>query len=424
MQTTPTLHPAAIALHTVESLSAEHGVPRPWIYWLVLAGILAGLASLPLVIVDVSVRAPGIVRPATERTELKPAHGGRIARVLVNDNDRVAAGQTLLALDSADIDERLARNRNLHARATELISDLVHLTTAPAPFLSSPIPEDPASSTNPASTPAWVAGARAAPIPQPATPHLRQDYLQAVTQLRTLRLGEERLQLELTRISTLAAKGIATQRELDDARFGLERARTELGLYWQQTTTRWQARLDEEDANLQALLSEQSRLETERSFAELRAPVAGTVQGFAGLSAGVIVSAGQVLGSISPDDTLIVETLCSPHDIGFIRPGQNVKLQVDAFPYTEWGLLDGVVDWVANDISAPNAGSGASAARPFFKVIVRPTTTALVLPNGAIGPLKKGLTLNARYQVARRSLLQVLYDNLGSWIDPRAGATR
>ena len=76
MNTPPTpeaipLLPALLAQHTVESLYAEHGPARPWIYWLALLGVTAALAALPLIEVDVTVRSPGVVRPATERTELR-----------------------------------------------------------------------------------------------------------------------------------------------------------------------------------------------------------------------------------------------------------------------------------------------------------------------------------------------------------------
>ena len=43
----PSAHllPADLAAHTVESLYAEHGAPRLWIYWLVLLGVIGALAS-------------------------------------------------------------------------------------------------------------------------------------------------------------------------------------------------------------------------------------------------------------------------------------------------------------------------------------------------------------------------------------------
>jgi hypothetical protein len=56
--------PAVLAQHTVESLYAEHGRQRPWIYWSILLFCLGGFAALPLVKVDITVRAAGAVRPA------------------------------------------------------------------------------------------------------------------------------------------------------------------------------------------------------------------------------------------------------------------------------------------------------------------------------------------------------------------------
>ena len=53
------LIPAAFAENTVESLYAEMGAEQPWIYRLLLAGVIAALASLPLINVDVAVRAIG-----------------------------------------------------------------------------------------------------------------------------------------------------------------------------------------------------------------------------------------------------------------------------------------------------------------------------------------------------------------------------
>ena len=77
----------------------------------------------------------------------------------------------------------------------------------------------------------------------------------------------------------------------------------------QQAFTRWQARLREEQTALDALVSEEKRLREERALYTVRAPIDGVLLGFNGLSAGVFVPAGQSLGTLSPDDSLVVETL-------------------------------------------------------------------------------------------------------------------
>jgi HlyD family secretion protein len=91
-----------------------------------------------------------------------------------------------------------------------------------------------------------------------------------------------------------------------------------------------------------------------------------------------------------------------------------VRLQVDAYTYTLWGTLDGQVTNIGGDIVAPDPG-----AAPGFKITIRPAATSLHLPNGARAELRKGLTVSARFLVARRSLLQFFYDESGMWLTPQ-----
>ena len=70
---------------------------------------------------------------------------------------------------------------------------------------------------------------------------------------------------------------------------------------------------------------------------------------------------------------------------------------------------------MAADSSGTNGANPASG----FKVTLQPAATTLHLPNGAAGPLRKGLTLSARFVVARRSLFQILYEDVSAWLNPQ-----
>lgn len=43
------------------------------IYWVVLLAITATIVALPLIYIDISVQGSGVVRPVTEKTEIKSA---------------------------------------------------------------------------------------------------------------------------------------------------------------------------------------------------------------------------------------------------------------------------------------------------------------------------------------------------------------
>lgn len=247
---------------------------------------------------------------------------------------------------------------------------------------------------------------------RPQTAALARALAQFAAQVDGHRLAVQKAGAGLERAKTLAAKGIVTLQERDDAEFAWERARADLRLSVRQALATWQAQLRDETTARDQLRSEERRLREELALAVIRAPVAGTVQGLVGLSGGTFVGAGQSLGFVSPADALRVETFVSPKDIGLIRVGQAVRLQIDAYPYTQWGWLAGRVRSVAAD----TAGGGAQAA---FHVIVQPEALVLRSPNGARGVLRKGMTLTARFLVARRSLLQIFYEDATQWLDPR-----
>lgn len=408
------LPPAVLAEHTVENLWAEQGPERAWIYWLLLAGVIGALASLPFIEVDLSVRAPGSVRPATERTLLRSAVAGRLDQVFARDNQQVRLGQPLLTIRSQDLDERLARNQALQSEHAALVGDLQLLTTEPAMVTVKPSGDtaEKGDTAGPLSLPSPLHGGSVVKTLF-QTPALQQDHAQYWAHQNSFELAGRKALAEFARKAVLEAKGIATRQELENARYEVERITAEARLLAEQTLARWQMRLEEERSLLAGLRSEAQRLREEQSLYTLLAPADGQLLGFDGWSVGAFVSAGQTLGTLSPDNTLIVETWVSSRDIGLMRVGQAARMQVDAFPYTEWGMLDGVVTGISGDMNP-----AGNTANPVFKVSVRPAATSLSLPNGVRGELRKGLTLSARFPVARRNLFQLLYEDTSAWLDP------
>lgn len=382
--------PASVGENTVEHLYAMHGPARPWIYWLLLAGVIGSLASLPFVMVDVSIRAAGLVRPTTARAELRPAVSGHIAEVLARENETVRAGQPLLMIRSRDVEERLARNHALQAEHAALLADLRFLTTE--------------SVTGPETRSAL------------ATSILQQEHAQFLAQLDSFRLAETKASTELARYATLAAKGIATRQELDHARYESERLQAESRLLIEQTLARWQTKLREQHTTLAGLLSEAQRLREELAQFTVRAPADGVLVDFHGWSVGGFLAAGQSVGAVSPGDALQVEVHVPPRDIGLVRVGQTVRLQIDAYPYTQWGTLDGTVTAISGDLVGNATDTGQAIG---FKVFIQPAARFLTLPDGRRGELKKGLTLSARFLISRRSLFQLLYEESSAWLDPQ-----
>lgn len=82
----------------------------------------------------------------------------------------------------------------------------------------------------------------------------------------------------------------------------------------------------------------------------LKAPVDGVVQQLAIHTIGGVIEPAKQLMVIVPDDSAIeAKVMVLNKDVGFVQAGQHVEIKVDAFPYTRYGTISGVVAHVSKD---------------------------------------------------------------------------
>jgi len=82
----------------------------------------------------------------------------------------------------------------------------------------------------------------------------------------------------------------------------------------------------------------------------LTAPVDGTIQQLSIHTVGGVVTPAQTLLVLVPSDSHIeIEAMLQNRDIGFIYPGQDVEIKVDAFNFNRYGLIHGKVISVSSD---------------------------------------------------------------------------
>lgn len=97
---------------------------------------------------------------------------------------------------------------------------------------------------------------------------------------------------------------------------------------------------------------------------EIRAPVDGLVQQLALHTEGGVVQPAQALLVIVPEKpSLEIEARVENKDIGFVREGQSVEIKVDAFPYTKYGLIEGVLLALSADAIENETGGLVYQAR-------------------------------------------------------------
>lgn len=146
-------------------------------------------------------------------------------------------------------------------------------------------------------------------------------------------------------------------------------------------------------------------------FEALTAPVDGVVLDVAKRTAGAVLPGAEVLITLVPSDAVfIAEVMIPSSDIGFIKPGDDVVIKIDAFPYRTHGMLKGHLRFVSQESyqrgsSASNkeGGSGEGSAGAFHIGRVELLDTKLRnLPEGI--HLIRGMTLSAEIKVGSRSI--------------------
>ncbi|HYC06200.1 MAG TPA: HlyD family efflux transporter periplasmic adaptor subunit [Azospirillaceae bacterium] len=131
------------------------------------------------------------------------------------------------------------------------------------------------------------------------------------------------------------------------------------------------------------------------------------------------VSPGQYIDALKPVLTLVpegsalrAELFVESRAIGFVEPGQRVRLKYDAFPFQRFGAYGGVVADVSETVLAPNEIIGpVRPERPTYRVTValdRETVDAF----GKQVPLQPDMTVMADIILENRSLMEWLLEPL------------
>ena len=349
------------------------------IYHLCLLLIAGVLISLPLVRVQVSVTGKGIIRPRQEKANIISVTSGMVEEVYVSEGDYIKMSDPILKVRSFNA------ARNLQLLKMEL-SDTDHYIDDLKGMLSDP-------------------------VNVPARQKFRTAWKEYCHHLDYLTLMYEKAHREWARQTGLHKGGLISDKEYDDLTFSKNKAKQDRVRFMSESRRAWQedhtAYLDRK--RLLTKQIQQTEEQIRRSM--INAPVSGSLEEFSGIFPGSVLQAGEIIGVISPDSKLIGEMYVQSKDIAYLSTGQEVSIQVDAFPSREWGRIKAEIFEISNDYIWLNQ-------QAVYRVKCRFPNKRLVLKNGYEGELIKGMTFQARCLIASRSLFQLLTDKADDWLDP------
>jgi multidrug resistance efflux pump len=375
----PHLFPPEILENTVECYHARIHTRSKVIYGLLLAFVLLVVVSLPLVYVDISSQSRGIIRSPYENTTIQSALYGEVVRFELCENKKVNAGDTLIVLNNKKLNEQLSLLSDKINENVRFKNDIENLLINKSSL---------------------------------STPKYKGEYLRYKAKLNELEVNVNYLKKELNVQKSLYEQHVISQYEYLQSKNLYEKSNEQLRAVQQDFRSGWlveKTRLEIETTEYQSNI-EQLRNELRQYV--ITAPSTGTLVQVAGIQKGNFISPGQSLAIISTDDSLLAECFISPADIGYVNVGQTVKFQFDAFNYRDWGMVQGSVDEVLQDVVLIEK-------QPMFRVRCKLDSKKLQLKSGYQGTVKKGLTFTARFHLNRRSLSQLLFDKVDNWLNPK-----
>lgn len=381
---------------------------------------------------DVVASAEGRLVPQTYVKIVQPADAGIVQDILVKEGEKVQAGQVLMRMDPqvALADEKTIRN-DLAMRSLQLRRIDAELSGLPL-LKQAGDPDDLFQQV------------------QAQFRDRRQAYLDALGQAQEARKKAERdaeagrealvklrevtpiLEEQAKSMADLARDGYVPQSRMQDKQreyvekaqdlkaqqasvASLSAAVAAAVRQEAQITSKYRSDLQNErveaEGQYQKLQQELAKQEHKSGLLELKAPQAGIVKDVATHTVGTVVQLGTVLLSIVPEhEPLVAEVMVRNDDVGFVFPQQKVKVKLAAYPFEQYGMLEGTVSHIgpdASDAQGSKEQGKESSQQLTYKAIITLTSQGLVA-QGETFKLVPGMQVIAEINQGKRTVLEYL----------------
>lgn len=381
--------------------------------------------------------AEGRLVPQTYVKIVQPADAGIVQEILVKEGQAVQAGQVLMRMDTqlAMADQKTIGN-DLGIRSLQLRR--IDAELAGARLLKKPDdPDDLYRQVAAQYRDHRQAYSDALGQAQATLNKARHEYSSAIEVLDKLKQITPLLKQQADAYAEMGKDGYAPQVTVrDKQRDYLEKAQdlraqeatvasldaviNQSQKQIDQITSKYRSELMNErmdaEGQYRKLGQEWIKQEHKTGLLELKAPQAGIVNDLATHTIGTVVSPGTVLLSIVPEnEPLVAEVSVKNDDIGFVYPRQRVKVKLAAYPFEEYGMLEGQVIHIGPDATDAQQQQQNKDANP-NKQQQQPTTYKAIIAFDATTldsgdkkhKLMAGMQVVAEINQGRRTVMQYL----------------
>ena len=367
-------------INTIENLISKNRTKSMSIYLVMVLAVIVIIFLLPVIKLDISSQSRGIIRSTTDNVPVATIVSGRITWIALKNNTTVKKGDTIIKIAKEGLISEKKTQDTLSVSVSLLLQDVSNVLSGKTSNIK--------------------------------TSTIREDFYKFQSQKNELQSKVSQAKINFERNKLLFDKGVIAKVEFEKYTYELRFAHQALQSFENQQKANWENQKRDLQDRVKNLNGTVAKIKAEENNYVLLAPISGTIESFSGLQVGSFVNASQAIANISAMDHLIVETSVSTNDIGLIQKNQSVKFQIDAFNYNQWGLLEGKVIDIDNNITLQEN-------QAFFKVRCSLNTKTMQLKSGYKTQISKGMTLTTRYIITRRSLFELLFDKMDDWLNPK-----
>lgn len=404
------------------------------VLWSLVALLIAGAIYVCVGEVDEVAIANGKVIPVGNVKVVQSQNKGAIKELDVKEGDYVEEGQTLLVLDTtktqADVDQLKKQAAYYGLTVARLNAEMQD-----APFTPPADPDGLLESKDIAAQVTLYQSRRAklaadqeknlAAVQQAqasveGSQAQLQKYrsLQQVAQEKEDRLEELMQEDAISYFQLLEARATrveyqrnadATEKSILEQQGKLAEAQDLMAstdtAYRQDTMTQ----LVEAKAKFNAVEEDLKKADDTNQQSVIVAPISGRVNQLSVHTLGGVVSEGQALMIVVPDDAVMeIEAYADNKDIGFIQQGQDAEVKVETFDFQKFGMVNATVDEIS-----PDAGSNIQDKETYQKYRL-----TLGLENDDSGiDLTPGMNVSAEIKIKKKKIIDFFLDPFRKYKD-------
>lgn len=149
-------------------------------------------------------------------------------------------------------------------------------------------------------------------------------------------------------------------------------------------------------------------------YQEIKSPEDGLVFNLVPKGPGYVARTSQPVLQIVPLTELIAKIEIENRTIGFVKPGKKVEINVDSFPASDFGTIEGTITRIGSDALPPDPRQGKGYR---FPADISLKTQYLPIKTGNKLKLQAGMSLQANIKLRKVTYLQLLFKKFNTKID-------